>query len=103
MHCLARIHRVKLLLPPIEKLQWLVTGDRLIRQVISPAAIGINVRQMLPQVAGEEPTDDGKVLVMAVGECSAIGPRFAARDDAPIRGRTIACKLSREVHCTEDY
>ena len=81
-HRMARLALVafaKLTLPPVQQGQALPGIAGLVGQVVGPAAVGVDVVEVLPQLAGEQQAGDGEVLVMPLGQPPAIAPGLAER------------------------
>ena len=79
MNCPAAIAVVELRLPPGQQGQTLFEVAGFVGQVVGPATIGVEVANMLPQPAGQEPAGDGEVLVVPSGQPPAITPALAQR------------------------
>src|SRR5882724_11910464 len=85
-------------LPPIEKLQRLAVCAWLIGQVVRPAAIRIDIAQMLIKAPRKEAADDGEVLVVRLSEPPAVRPGIIRRNRLHFRGGPKPRQLSRQVH-----
>src|SRR5688500_15633802 len=87
---LAGIKGIQLGLPPVEQRGGLVARYRLIREVIGPAAVGVNIAQVLMEAAREEPARDGEVFVVGRGQAAAVGARVGRADKT---GRRTGAEL----------
>ena len=82
MRRLAFVASIQFALPPIKKLERAQGISDLVAQIVRPAAIGIDVVEMLMKSFGEQPGNDVEVFVMMRGEPSRVflcGGRRAAR------------------------
>src|SRR5690348_13539819 len=87
---------VQLRFPPVEQFQTVRGIMRLVSQIICPAAIGVDVAEMLPQSLGQEPAGDRKVLVVLRGEPAAISFSVGRRYLRHSSRRSVAFKFSSE-------
>src|ERR1041385_4480565 len=67
-----RIAGVEFGFPLIEKLERCGWVAGFVPEVVGNPAIGIHIKKMLAQTAGQEPSGNGKIFVMSAGEPLAI-------------------------------
>ena len=75
---LARIAVAQMRFPPVQQGQAPLRVARLVGQVVGPAAIGVDIVEMLPQAPGQQPTGDGEILVVPPGQPPAVPAALAA-------------------------
>ena len=79
MRGLAFIAGVKFALPPIEKLKRPQGVGNLVAEVIGPAAVGVDIVEMLMKRFGKEPGNNIKILVVMRGEPARVLLRSGGR------------------------
>src|SRR5713101_713391 len=73
---------LQLPLPPVEELEGTLFLRHFIAEIISPAAVGVDVVEMLVEFFREEPGDDTEVFVMMSGKPARIPLRGFRRTPA---------------------
>jgi hypothetical protein len=73
---LARIHGGQLLAPPGQEAQAFGRRAHFVAQIVGPAAIGVDVVEILMQALGQQEADDLEVLVVVRGEPAGVGFGF---------------------------
>src|SRR5579859_6264917 len=63
---------VEFALPPIEKFEGAIRVGNFVAEVVGPAAVGVDVVEMLVEFFGEEPGDDVEIFVVVRGEPTGV-------------------------------
>ncbi len=74
---LALVALVQQILPPIEQGEAAAGIAGFVGQIVGPAAVGVDVADMLPQPPRKEPAGDHEILVVPVGQPPAVSADFA--------------------------
>jgi hypothetical protein len=90
----AGIARLKLLFPPVKQFETVLRLACFVRQIVRPAAPGINVAEMLPQSSRQQPTGDREVFVMPPRQLAAIGFSLGLWNGR-IAARAVTAKFKR--------
>src|SRR5437660_9716288 len=72
MPSLALVAAEQFLAPPAQQIERLLTAARFVREVVGPAAIGVDGMKMRQQIAWQEQRRDREVLVMCTGQPAAV-------------------------------
>ena len=94
----AAIGCIQLLLPPGQQSQGLGARTALVGQIVGPAAICIDIAQMLVEMPREQSADDCEILIVAPREAAAILAGIGERNWGGRRVWPEACKFSGQVH-----
>src|ERR1017187_7514474 len=82
---------IEFVLPLIQQLERGGGVADLISQVVGDAAVGVDVKEVLAQAAGQEPAGDGKILVVGAGEACTVCAGFVecgrSGGDGVVRGQ----------------
>ena len=87
---LARIHGTEFPAPPFEQAEAFGGVADFVAEIIAPAAIGIDVVEILVEFPGKQEADDMEILVVFGGEPAGVGQRRVASAD---RGEAAGCRL----------
>ena len=83
--------------PPVQQGQAPLRVADLVGQIVGPAAVGVDVADVLPQPARQEPAGDGEVLVVPPGQPPAIAAALPQRQRRRRRGlRSVAFEVGGE-------
>ncbi len=88
MRRLAFVAGIEFALPPIEKLERAHGFRNFVAEIVGPAAVGVDVIEMLMERLWKEPGDHVEVFVMMRGEPASVLLRSSGR----------AARLGRVVH-----
>ncbi len=64
----AVVTRIEFALPPIKKFEGALFLGNFVAEIVGPAAISIEIVEMLVQILGEQPGDDIEIFVVVSGE-----------------------------------
>src|SRR5262249_27719523 len=97
MSRIAVVAAVELLTPPAEQSKRLRAAAGLIGQVVSPAAIGIDIVKIAGEVPREQQRGDSEVLVVPASETAAIALGTSGTPSISVRLRTKSRQMTCEV------
>ena len=63
--------------PPVQQGQALLAVADLVGQIVGPAAVGVDVRDVLPQAARQETAGDGEIFIVPHRQPPAVSPTLA--------------------------
>ena len=79
---LAGIHPIQFVPPPFEQAQTFFRIADFVGQIVGPAAIGVDIVEILVQMFGQQETDDMEIFVVMGGEPAGVLFGFGCRPRA---------------------
>ncbi len=66
------VTRVEFAFPPVEEFDGAIAVGNFVAEIVGPAAVGVDVIEMLVELLGEEPGDDVEIFVVMRGEPTGV-------------------------------
>ena len=99
MRGVARVHGVEFAAPPLQQAQAFAAIADLVAQIVGPAAVRVDVVEILVQALGQQEADDVEILVVMGGQPAGVGERLGFGIRWPIRrllrDEILGCRKAR--------